>query len=49
MKVVLSVITMNEMASLVIGVLVAVAGSFQLRGLVPQWQGNQIWECAACQ
>ena len=30
-KVVLSVTTVNEMVSLVIGVLVAVAGSFQLR------------------
>ena len=49
MKVVLSVITVNEMVSLVIGVLVAVAGSFQLRVLVPQWQDDQIWECAACQ
>ena len=48
-KVVLSVITTNEMVSLVIGVLVAVAGSFQLRVLVPQWQDDQIWECAACQ
>ena len=37
MKAVLSFITVNEMVSLVIGVLVAVAGSFQLRVLVPQW------------